>query len=332
MRHEKAEQLISLGRALAASAEGLTLDEIAAEMGVSRRTADRLRDACQRLFPQLEGIADGATKRFRITGGIDSFFQCPTTEELLALNKAAKDFERRKLGEDAQALNALDKKVRAAMRRLVLNRMEPDLEALLRAELIAVQAGPRPVDDENLLRTLRTSLLSMKALRFVYRRGSRPGSIREVVPYGIIFGRMNYLVAPELGQPGKIKTWRLDQLQNAEILERSASRPEDFSLVDYANASFGFYQSKQEDVVLRVLKEGADDLMNWRFHPTQTLEPQADGSMIVRFRASGILELAWHLFTWQNKIQIIAPADLRETMVNELAKALTFHQSPPRNL
>lgn len=45
MRHEKAARLLELARRLAGSAEGLTLDEMAAAMGVGRRTAERMRDA-----------------------------------------------------------------------------------------------------------------------------------------------------------------------------------------------------------------------------------------------------------------------------------------------
>mgnify|MGYP003612125037 CR=1 FL=1 len=41
MRHDKAAMVIDLARRMAASAEGLTIDEMAQEMRVSRRTAGR---------------------------------------------------------------------------------------------------------------------------------------------------------------------------------------------------------------------------------------------------------------------------------------------------
>src|SRR5580704_8388408 len=66
MRHEKAALLLDLARRLAASAEGLTLDEMAQASGVGRRTAERMRDAIWDLFPQMEELPDGAAKRFRI--------------------------------------------------------------------------------------------------------------------------------------------------------------------------------------------------------------------------------------------------------------------------
>ena len=170
----------------------------------------------------------------------------------------------------------------------------------------------------------------MKGLRFVYHGGSHPGASRDVAPYGIIFGRTNYLIGPDLGTT-KPKNWRLDRIESIEILDEAAVRPTDFNLVEFANASFGFFQSEPEDVALYVLPHGVDDdFKNWKFHPTQKIEPQPDGGMLVRFRASGMLELAWHLFSWGNKIEIIAPVSLRELMATELRVALAQHENAPR--
>jgi predicted DNA-binding transcriptional regulator YafY len=139
----------------------------------------------------------------------------------------------------------------------------------------------------------------------------------------------NYLIGPELGTL-KIKNWRLDRMANVEILPDTASPPADFSLSAYAKSSFGFFYGEPEDVVLHVQKHGVNkDFDRWRFHPDQTVEPQHDGSAIVRFRTSGMLELAWHLFAWGNKIKIVSPDSLRREMLHQLALASTFHQSPP---
>src|SRR5260221_13286 len=83
----------------------------------------------------------------------------------------------------------------------------------------------------------------------------------------------------------------------------AGSRPEGFSLQDYADESFGIYQDDTEDVVLRILPASAEGALRWRFHANQQVEPQPDGSVIVRFRASGMRELAWHLFTWGDQVQ-----------------------------
>ncbi|MDR3509450.1 MAG: WYL domain-containing protein [Caulobacteraceae bacterium] len=326
MRHEKAGLLLDLARRLGASAEGLTLDEMAQAIGVGRRTVERMRDALLDLFPNLEEVEDPPTKRFRIVGGLDGLFQNPTAEELVELGKAADALRAAGAPTRALALERLETKIRSAMRGAALRRLSPDVEALMRAETIAVQAGPRPFEDEAMISAIRGTIMAMKALSFRYEGGSRPGERRSVTPFGIMFGHNNYLVAAELGQT-EPRTFRLDRMADLQALDVAASPPADFDLQDFAGRSFGIYQGGREDVVLRIAADRADDALRWRFHPSQTVEPQADGSVIVRFTAAGMLELAWHLFTWGASVRVLAPASLRELLAQELRRALAAHEA-----
>ena len=328
MRHEKAGLLLDLARRLAASAEGLTLDEMARAIGVGRRTVERMRDALWDLFPNLEEVEDPPTKRFRITGGLDGLFQTPTPEELVELGKAAEALRGSGAPARAEALARLELKIRAAMRGAALRRVGPDVEALMRAETIAVQAGPRPFEDEAVIGAIRGAIMALKALEFRYDGGSRPGARRRVTPFGIMFGHNNYLVAAELGSSAP-RTFRLDRMGDLAMLDIAAAPPEGFDLQDFAHRSFGIYQGEgPEAVVLRIAPERAEDAMRWRFHPSQTTEPQGDGAVIVRFSAAGMLELAWHLFSWGGAVQVLAPDSLRRLMIEELQKALASHTRP----
>ncbi|RAK61397.1 DNA-binding transcriptional regulator [Phenylobacterium hankyongense] len=326
MRHEKAGRLLDLARLLASTAEGLTLDEMAERLGVGRRTAERMRDAVREVFPQLEEVDDPPTRRFRIPSGLDGLFQAPTADELAALRGAAEMFSAQGAQTRAGALLSLEQKVLSATRAAARRRLAPDLEALLQAETIAVQAGPRPFEDETVLSAVREAVKSLSALRFRYEGGSTPGRVREVTPFGVLFGRSNYLVAAEDVQAGP-RNWRLDRIHDVEVVDRPAARPEAFSLQDYADESFGIYHDEVQDVVLRITQAGADEAVRWRFHANQSVEPQADGSVLVRFRASGMLELAWHLFTWGDKVQVLAPPILRETLLEQIVLAGRAHTS-----
>lgn len=326
MRHDKAGALLGLARALAGSAEGLTLDEMADEAGVGRRTVERMRDALAMIFPQMEEVADPPHKRFRIAGGLDGLFQSPTTEELVELAKAADGLRANGAAARAATLTSLERKIRAAMRSAALRRLVPDVEALVRAETIAVQAGPRPFEDEAVIGVIRQAIMAMRVLRFRYRGGSRHGQARDLVPFGIMFGRANYLVGAEPGS-AEPRNYRLDRIEGLEILETAAAPPEDFSLSDYAARSFGIYQDTPASIVLRILAPAAEDALGWRFHPTQVIEPQPDGSVLVRFSASGLRELAWHLFTWRDQVEILAPPALKAMMIDELKAALARHET-----
>ncbi len=328
MRHDKARALVELARALAGSAEGLTLDEMATRADVDRRTAERMRDRLWELFPQMEAVADPPTKRFRIPAGLDSFLNAPTVDELAALEASALELEAGGASGRAAALRALESKVLAALRAPVKRRMAPDLEALLQAEAIAVQAGPRPFEDQAVLGAVREAIKAGRGLSFRYQGGSSPGRLREVAPYGLLFARSNYLVAAE-GE-GRPRNWRLDRLAEVAISARVAARPAGFSLQAYADQSFGIYQDDVEDVALRIAPAAADSARRWRFHVAQTVEPQADGAVVVRFRASGMRELAWHLFSWGAEVQVLAPERLRLLLVQALREALLAHEGQGR--
>jgi len=326
MRHAKAALLLDLARALASTAEGLTLDEMAQEIGVGRRTVERMRDALRDLFPQLEEIEDPPTRRFRIPAGLDALFQTPDAEELGALRAATEHFRVGGARGRAAALARLETKVLSAMRAPARRRLAPDLEAMLQAEAIALSPGPRPFEDEGVLRQVREAIVSLRRLSFTYLGGSTPGRRREVTPLGLLFGRSNYLLAAE-GEGGDPRTWRLDRLSEVTMLDRPAAPPGDFSLAAFVDRSFGIYQDEVEAVRLRVRPHGAEEALGWRFHSTQEITPQSDGAVLITFRASGMRELAWHLFSWGDKVEILEPQRLKDIMAEQLRLALAVHQA-----
>jgi predicted DNA-binding transcriptional regulator YafY len=326
VRHDKAGQVLRLARMLAADAEGLTLDEMADALEVGRRTAERMRDAVRELFPDLEEIDDPPTRRFRIPGGLDGVFQSPTADELAALRGAADVLESAGAGPRARMLRGLEHKILGAVRASARRRIAPDLEALVQAETIAVHAGPRPFEDGAVLGTVREAIKALMSLSFIYDGGRAPGRRRTVAPYGVLFGRSNYLVAAE--SDGEARSWRLDRMREVRVGETAAAPPADFSLAEFAQESFGIYHGAPQDVVLRILPERAADALAWRFHANQRVEALTDGSVRVSFRAGGMLELAWHLFTWSDAIEILAPGSLRGLMVAELERALRRHATP----
>lgn len=326
MRHEKAARLLDLARMLAGSAEGMTLDEMARSLDVGRRTAERMRDAVWAAFPQMEVVEDPPTRRFRIPAGLDGLFQTPTAEELAALRTAADTYKASGAEGRAASLFALERKLLSALRANARRKVAPDVEALVQAETIALHAGPRPYEDETALAAIRMAIKGLSALSFRYDGGSTPGRTREVTPLGILFARSNYLVALE-GEDPRPRSWRLDKISQLRVLDRPAPPPEDFSLQAFADESFGIYHGAIEDVVLRVRAERAEDALRWRFHASQSVTQQDDGSVIVAFRAAGMLELAWHLFTWGDGVEIVSPPSLRQIMVEELARAMAAHQA-----
>lgn len=330
IRLQKASNLLRLAIDLASTAEGLTLDEIAARFDVNRRTAERMRDAIRDLFPGLEAIPDGPQLRFRIKGGLSSFMNAPTTSELAELESVTRTLVQSGYDARATLLLSLQAKIRAALSERSRRSMAPDLEALTRAEAIARQVGPKSVTDSQTLAMLRQALLEMKCIRFNYLGRSDLPYQRTVVPYGLLFGRYAFLVGRESHKEEPV-LWRLDRLDNLELTDEVGAPPPLFSLDDFAARSFGTFQEPAEDVVLRFAPSAATAARKMMFHPTQSQSDLPDGSLEVRFHAGALLEMVYHLFTWGSTVEILEPPALRELMITELKKSLARHEEASEN-
>ena len=73
------------------------------------------------------------------------------------------------------------------------------------------------------------------------------------------------------------------------------------------------FQEEPFDVVWKFSPEVAEDAKEYLFHPSQKFEEQADGSLIVRFRAGGGLEMCWHLFTWGGQLSVLGSQEIDRT-------------------
>ncbi len=321
MRLEKTVAVLSLARALASHFEGMTLDEMAALLRVGRRTAERMRDAVEAAFGPLEREDDGRKVRFRLAArGLGSFASAPTAEELAELENAARALAAAGNESRAATLRSLGMKIGASLREADRRRLGVDVEAQLRAEAFACQAGPRPLADPAVLARLREALLAGLMVRFDY--GSPP-RWRKVVPYGLLFGPRAFLVARVKSRAGPV-LFRLDAIRGLEVLDEPGAPPPDFDLRAYAERSFGVFQEEPLEVVLRFAPSAAPDARAFLFHPTQTLSDEPDGSLTVRFHASGFLEIAHHLMTWGPSVTIVAPKALEDRM-RELVAAVHAH-------
>jgi len=280
---------------------------------------ERLRDSLVDLFPQLEGWDDEErVRRWRLPSGALAGIAEPRAETVAAVETLARECATRGEGDRAGLLRDAAMTLRTLMRPAALLRAEPDIEALMQAEGIAMRPGPRPRLDPALLPTLRRAILEMRlvVVRYGGSNTNEPAT-RVLCPYGTLYGGNGraWLVGHVEGLP-EMRLWRLDKIVSMDLLDRCFVRREEFDLASYAAQSFGVFQEDPIDVVLRFTPEAADEAASWAFHPSQTMERNPTGSLVVRFRAAGIQEICWHLFTWGTSATVLAPPALQAALTS----------------
>jgi predicted DNA-binding transcriptional regulator YafY len=315
MRYSRAERLIQLALEMQAARGGVTIAEIEEKFGVSRRTAIRMRDAVIRAFPNASEVPTGErTKRWRLSPGVAQSFAEITSDDLASIEIAATAMERANLQVHSQDLRGVASKIRNLIERASLNHIEPDLEALTEAEGLAHRAGPRPYIAHAVFDALRKAIKSCRKVSFDYAsRGGKSASRRTVSPLGFLYGHRHYLVAIQDGV-GRPKFFSLSSIGKLRLEQDSFERDPAFSLKDFVSQSFGVFEEPPVDVVWKFSKEAEPLARTFLFHHTQSFEDEPDGGLIVRFRAGGLLEMAWHLLSWGQNVEVLEPQALRELL------------------
>ena len=148
VRYEKADTILRIALDMQGTAEGLSLDDIQrnyADKPLSRRTAERLRDAIERVFPQMQQANPGELpKRWRLPVGTVSGFASVSAEELADLAAGVSLLKRENMLVQAENAERAVSKLRALMRRDALTRVAPDLESADRSRGHRYAARPTP--------------------------------------------------------------------------------------------------------------------------------------------------------------------------------------------
>ena len=328
MAYERAADIVRLALRLQGTWRGLTLDDIARDFEVARRTAERLRDAVQDVFGPLDLVNTGERRHhWRLRTSTLRQLVTVSADELAELNTAAAALERAGLEERATMLRGLADKLRALLEQDALRQVEPDLQALMLAEGLAMRPGPRPHMDSGLLGLLRDAIKSERVIAFDYR-AQATGKVtrREVQPYGIIYGNRAFLVGHTDRGTG-LHLWRLANISSAGITARQFARNPAFDLAEFAKRSFGTFQEDPVAVQLRFSAHVADDVDHFIFHPDQTVTRNTDGFLTVNFAAGGLDEICWHLVSWGTHVTIDEPAHLRQRMATLCATLAAHHAS-----
>ena len=324
MSFEKAQQLLELATFVAARRMGVTLDDVGERFGISRRTAQRILHALEVQFPDTEaGFDEEGHKRWRLETGALRDLLTLTSDELAALDLSIETLERNAQSVEATELRRLREKILALVPRSKIARLETDHEALLEAQGLAARPGPSARIAPHIASTISTALKSSERLKIVYHsRGSAKPTARIIEPYGVLIGVRRYLVAkPKADVEGPLRYYVAERIQSAELTGESFVRDPGFNIDKHAQKAFGAFQNDAEygEVVWRFKPGAASHARAFLFHPTQVLEDQPDGSLVVRFSASGHLEMCWHLYMWGDQVEVLAPARLR-TMVEPFGR------------
>lgn len=317
----KATRLIRL-RELLQGRAGLTTRQLADALDVHHRTIERdLNELQNDQFLDIEALP-GARYRIRPServGPLDL-----TVQEARAMLIATRLFLRYSDESDPAAATALQKLARI---------MPPAVRPHIVAAAEALGERPFVAAFSRVIATVTEAWTRGRELRLLYRSAGRERP-REVIvqPYFIepsAAGLATYLIGYSKTH-GAIRTFKIERIQSAEMLPYHFELPPDVKLDELLSSAWGIWWAG--DVVqvrMRFSKDVAWRVRESRWHPSQQLDEQPDGSLVLTVHVPDTTEVGRWIRSWGDTVEVLAPESLRAELRDEAVRLARQYTRPP---
>ena len=199
--------------------------------------------------------------------------------------------------------------------------------SLLVAEHIAEAASvaEEKPSDPNFIHTfeiLGRGWLEGRKTRIVYDSYSKSEQTQRtfcpyfIEPSGIAFS----LYAIGLDElRGAIRTFKLDRIRDAELLDERFERPSASQLRDELSSAWGIWGDDEAiKVVVRFTPRVARRVHESSWHPSQQIEDLPDGSCLFTAHIGSLVEFTPWVRQWGADVEVLEPSELRETIIRDL--------------
>ena len=222
----------------------------------------------------------------------------------------------------SRTIHTRDPHATTALRKLAAT-LPPPLAAHLERAAGRMQSHSSHLCPSTILETIATGWATGHKVR-VHYRSPRSGNLRERVlaPYALEPTPSGIYVIGYDDWAEAIRTFKLERLETAQVLETVYTLPLDFDPEAYLATSWGIMTGQATtEVILRFTPAATPHVRERHWHPSQQLTPTPEGGCVLHLCISEPLEMQPWIRSWGAQIEVLAPAWLRERIAVELREA-----------
>ena len=305
----KTDRLLNIWLLLAPNPRGYTVKELAERFEVDIRTIYRDMTA---LGTDLKVPVYNEKKRWKI---MDSHFLPPmrfTLTEALNIFLAARLMLRYSQRYDPN-IDATFTKLGAVLPPALAEQVRKTMDWMRRLEKKDRQL--------RVLATVAEGWVSQRRVKIRYRAlEAEKTAEREIEPYFIepaVPGHASYVVA-YCHLKDAVRTFKIERIETAELTDEPYTIPADFDANEFFGSSWGIVvEGEVKTVRLRIREPEIMRIMEeTTWHPSQVLEKQKDGSMIMTLYVTDTVDLFSWIMGWGEKVEVLEPEELRNVVID----------------
>jgi predicted DNA-binding transcriptional regulator YafY len=168
------------------------------------------------------------------------------------------------------------------------------------------------------------AVLDRRRLHIVYvSRSSNERTERDISPQRLVHYRENWYCDAWCHLRQDLRSFAVDAIQSAQLLEQKAKSVPDRELDEILAAGYGIFSGRKTTwAKLRFTPERARWVAAEQWHPQQKGRFERDGSYLLELPFSDHRELAMDILRHGPHVEVLEPASLRAAVKAQLAAAL----------
>jgi len=321
---DRFDRIFELNRILQSSRYPVSRRRLQEELECSRATVKRIIED-MRLYLNAPVVYDRERNGYRYDQGEGGMYELPglwfNPSELHALLSV------QQLLEDVQP-GLLDPHLKPLQRRIdELLRLQHTGSQGLAGRIRILQMAARSAGD--CFQTVAGAVAQRRRLKLRYfARANAKHSDREVSPQRLVYYRDNWYLDGWCHLRDGLRTFALDSVATARQLDSQAREIPQSILDAHHAASYGIFAGAPRRIaVLRFDPRRARWVAKERWHRDQEGRFLDDGSFELRVPYSNPLELIMDVLKYGPDVEVVAPEELRRTVVERLCAALRVYES-----
>lgn len=177
--------------------------------------------------------------------------------------------------------------------------------------------------DTRIFQEVAGATAQRKRLAIAYHGRERDQvSTREVSPQRLVHYRDNWYLDAWCHDKDGLRSFALDRIRDAQVVDRPARDLDDTELDAYYGAAYGIFAGPDTSLaVLRFTAERARWVADERWHPAQEDRWLEDGRFERRLPYADPRELSLDILKYGPDVEVVAPADLRRDIAGRLLAA-----------
>lgn len=313
--------------ALSARRYGMTVREMARETDVTIRTVYRdLQTLQQAGFPLEESVSDHGRKHWRIARHGQGLPMTFNWEEAISLYWGRRFLEPLAGTMFWQGAQSAFSKIRAVLGEPALRYIEK-MGAAVHHTVIGASDYAKKTQ---IIDSLMVGIEDRKFTTLTYQslQATEPVTY-DVYPYGVVYHEGSLYLVAFAPDHGKVRHYKVDRIEDAEVQELRFVRPDSFDLQEHLAHSFGIFLTSGDDVEIKVKfsPKVARYVRESRWHASQQLATQPDGSLIAQFRLADTDEIKRWILSFGSDAVVLEPDGLRSEILADITQLRRQYES-----